>query len=119
MPSHRRQDENGEAFHERVTDNDGWARLDAWAARYKLAWGFWLVLLGIGGWIGSRVVQPLEAIPVLVEQKDSVVGRLTKLETNQEGMQDILRILSRIACLQLDRADRAKLDLDCRDIPLP
>ena len=119
MPEHKRVDEEGHTAHERYTDHDAWARLDKWASRYKIAWGFWLILLGVGSWVGSRVVQPLQVIPVVLAQQTAIVQRLDKGDVDRDDMRAILKVLIRMQCLQLDPIDRAKLAIDCRDIPLP
>lgn len=118
--SHRRRvDENGDTLHERRTDTDAWARLDAWATRYKIAWGFWLILVGVGSWVGSRVVRPLDQVPVIAAGHREIMSRLDSGDQDRAVLQNILLVLVRVQCLQMGRIDRAKLNLDCRDIPFP
>ncbi len=118
MPEHRRRQDQDGIIHERETDNDAWARLDLWATRYKIAWGFWLLLVALGGFIGGRIVRPLNAIPAVVAGQAAIAARLGKVETSQTETTAILGILVRMQCLQLNLIDRAKINLNCRDIPL-
>ncbi len=120
MVEHRRRaDANGNSVHERATDSDAWARLDAWATRYKIAWAFWVVLLSVGGWIGSKVIRPLDQVPVIAARQTAILDRLDKGDSDRSDMQDILGILVRIQCLALDPIDRVKVGIDCGSIPLP
>ena len=118
MEHRRRTDENGTSMHERATDNDNWARLDQWASRFKVTWFFWVITLSIAGWIGSRVIQPLNEVPKLAANQQVLFSRLERADSARYEIQVILRILVRITCLNLNAKDRAQLALDCREIPL-
>ena len=119
MPEHRRRlDENGNTQHERANDNDNWARLDQWANRFKITWFFWIITLSLAGWIGSRVIQPLNQVAVIATRQQTVIARLDRGDSTRYEIQAILRILVRITCLNLNAKDRAQLALDCREIPL-
>ena len=119
MPEHRRRsDGDGNTPHERASDNDNWARLDVWASRFKVTWFFWIITLSIAGFIGSRVIQPLNQVPKLASEQQVIVSRLERADSARYEIQVILRILVRITCLNLNAKDRAQLALDCREIPL-
>jgi hypothetical protein len=131
MTDHRRRlDQNGDTAHERSTDSDYIARLGQTIERYKI---FWLVIMAILGWWGRTVMEPLRTAALttaevrLINQKiDSViVPRLDIADRDRAQMVRIqetqtvqLGTLSRLTCLHTSLIDRAKIDLNCRDIPL-
>jgi hypothetical protein len=112
----QRQDGNGNDIRQRREDRDPWMRLSHALERYKI---LWIVALGVSAWLGSRIIQPLNQVTVLTAQAERVLNRLDKADEDRTKMDNVVAILVRMQCLQLDDRDRAKINLDCRDIPLP
>lgn len=112
----RRTDPDGPEFHERATDTDFWARTAQAIDRYKI---LWLVLMALSAWLGSHLMQPLKAVPVMAQQirvlqaSDSVAGE------ERREIKRAVAILTRIQCFNIPRDDRLKYDVDCGEIPTP
>lgn len=128
MTPHRRTDGDGHEIHERVTDRDIWARMSVTADRYKLVWGFWLIVFSAFGWVTKsyleplRAVTPLQAQTVRIEKKiDSlVIPRLDQADQDRKDIAQVLKVFGKILCAQTSAADRYKYDINCRtDIPAP
>jgi hypothetical protein len=125
-----RRTPHGEEVHERKTDFDPIAKIGSFIDRYKV---FWFIVVAILGWWTRTILIPLEEsarttreVQMINSKIDSViVPRLneadkdrTRLITVSENQARILGVLTRLQCLNLSGIDRAKIDLDCRDIPI-
>ena len=115
---------------ERATDSDVVARAGKVIERYKI---FWLIITAIVVWWGRTVVIPLKEsaqttgeVRLLNRKIDSViVPRLDMADADrnriiriQESQAAILGVLTRLQCLRTSLIDRAKIDLNCKDIPI-
>jgi hypothetical protein len=107
---HRRAGEPGVEYHERNTDNDKLARFNAIWDRYikliiPVLWGGLI-------WIFTQVVPAVKGYPLILQ-------RLEQAEKDRGTINTSVKILIRMQCLNLNAVDRAKIDLDCTQIPLP
>jgi hypothetical protein len=130
MPPTRtpRTDGTGHLIQERETDRDIWARLDVVSRRYKLIWGFWLLVLPMVGWVARNYLEPLRSIPSLQVQVEDIkanvdtviVPRLDQADQDRKDMAQMLKVFGKILCAQTSASDRYKYDINCRtDIPAP
>lgn len=125
-----RRDPTGEEVHERKTDFDPVARVGNFLDRYKI---FWFLVVAIIGWWSKTILIPLEESAkttaqvqmintkidqVIVPRLDSADKDRSRLITVSENQARILGVLTRLQCLNLTAIDRAKIDLNCRDIPI-
>ena len=86
-------------------------------ARYGLIWDRYVklvipVIWGFIIWFATKLYPAVMAYP-------AVVQRLDDADKDRATMTISINILTRIQCLQLDAVDRAKINLDCSEIPLP
>jgi hypothetical protein len=124
----RRMDDGGHELHERETDRDVWARLDLVTKRYKVIWGFWLIVLPALGWVARNYLEPIRAMPAMqaqverieAKQDTVVIPRLDQADQDRKDMTQVLKVFGKILCAQTSAADRYKYDINCRtDIPDP
>jgi hypothetical protein len=99
----------------RSDDSNPLSRLAFAIERYRL---LWFAGITVSGWLGARLIEPLNEVAVLAQQHVTINARLIKDDSDRVVMKDVLSILVRLQCLQLDYTDRAKLNLDCKDIPV-
>ncbi len=99
----RRLDSNGGYAHERRTDTDKLAKANAFFDRYSKI--ITILFIAFFGWFMRGVVEPLKAIPVIVERQhevDSTFKTLNKKLDNQMDIQsqmaEIITILAAIRC---------------------
>lgn len=106
-------------MHERQTDVDFWAKLGWIVDRFKIAWGFWLIVAAGAGWFAKKVVDPLEEIPHMKAQQDSMSLQLKAAEVDRNDMKNVLKIVVKMQCAQTSASDRYKYGIDCAAIPTP
>ncbi len=114
----------------RGTDFDLVGRVGNLLDRYKI---FWFILVAVITWWTNRIIIPLEqsakttaAVQLINTKIDSViVPRLNAADIDRAKMLQIqetqtnqLGTLSRLTCLHTSLIDRAKIDINCKDIPL-
>ena len=116
--SHRQQrlTPEGELAHERATDNDSWARLTSTLERYKV---FWLLAFAFGGWLRTRLTQPLSVVPVLQAQNAVILHRLDAADSSRAEMGQVLKVFGKFICAQMTAGDRYRYDIDCKELPPP
>lgn len=132
MPQHngRRTDDAGTELHERRTDTDPIARIGGVLDRYKI---FWVIFISLLAWWSKTVMVPLQesarttAEVRMINKKidEKIIPRLDSADADrakviriQEMQGSILGVLTRLQCLRTSAVDRAKIDLNCRDIPI-
>lgn len=119
MVEHRRTEDEQGGNHGHTRAPDFWQKLDILTSRFKLVYMVWLVFLGIGAIIGSRVIQPLQKVAAIDATLKELVARLNALILVDEKMGVVVVKLVHVRCLELGAADRIKLDMDCTNILLP
>lgn len=114
----------------RAEERDAWARLEKFVNHYKLAWAFWLVMSGVGTWIGLNIIQPLQSVRPLQAQVarqdtamkanfDTVKARLDTADVVRNEMAQVLKVFGKFICRQMTAAERYNYDVRCRDLPPP
>lgn len=109
---HRRVDDpmDAEFLHMRDQDNSKVARYnEIWDRYSKLVIP---ILWGLVIWFVTKLYPAVNGYPLIMD-------RLDKADQDRAAMTTSLLILIRMQCLQLDAVDRAKINLNCTDIPLP
>lgn len=125
-----RRNETGEELHERKTDYDPVAKVGSFLDRYKI---FWFIVVAVIAWWSRTILIPLEESAkttaqvqmintkidsVIVPRLDSADRDRSRLINISENQARILGVLTRLQCLNLTAIDRAKIDLNCHDIPI-
>lgn len=115
-----RLNESGQPAHDRQVDKDPLARLMSMFERYKV---FWLLAFGLGGWFGTKITQPLSAVPILQAETKAfqieVRARLDTADTDRKAMTQVLKVFAKVICAGLTSVDRYKYDINCRELPAP
>lgn len=126
---HERQNDNQRSRHERRTDSDLVGRIGQVVERYKILYA---MMAAIFVWWTRTIVVPLREsaqttgeVKLINKKIDEVL--IPRLETAdqdrrrliaiQENQSSILGVLTRMQCLRTNAIDRAKIDLECKDIP--
>ena len=84
--------------------------------RYKV---FWLLAFAFGGWLGTRLTQPLAVVPVLQQQNVAIMARLDTADKDRKDIAQVLKIFGKVICAGLSSSDRYKYDINCQELPLP
>jgi hypothetical protein len=120
----RKRPEDRENPEERAIDHDKVERFGLWWDRF--APFLKSVLLVAGGWFVANIWIPLQKIPELVRHQETFIindsvsaTQRTMLIEKTDNLTKAVSILTKLQCLQTSAVDRAKIDLDCRDVPLP
>lgn len=106
-------------MHERQTDVDFWAKAGWIVDRFKIVWAFWIAVAAGAGWFSHKVVEPLNAIPHLMKQQDSLSVQMKAAEADRQDIKNVLKIAVKMLCAQTDASDRYKYGIDCAAIPVP
>jgi hypothetical protein len=78
------------------------------------------------GWIGVHIWEPIQSLPeikkaheqMVINDSISMVDR-KQLKQDTKDLQEVIKILVKMQCLQMSAVDRVKIDLNCSDVPLP
>lgn len=119
-----RTDERGVPVQERYSDRSRHRKLEAFL---EDNWRTIMTLvIAACTWYAANVYGPIKAIPALVQRDSSravdhseLFHKIETTDKKVDRMEGAILTLSRISCFSLDVADRAKYDINCKDIPLP
>lgn len=73
----------------------------------------------MGGWIVVNLYDPIKLLPEIQKTHEEIVRDNVILKEDSRDMKDILKILVKMQCIQMDALDRVKINLNCADVPLP
>lgn len=109
MPEHRRKNDDAQesSVHARAEEEPTKKFLRT-LTQYRI---LWLVGMGMAAWIGSRIVQPLNQIPIDTADIQELKKRADAKDSTDREWREVVKIVVRVQCNTLSDADKYKYNL--------